>query len=61
MDIIEFAEKFMGVELQEWQKAHLRILEKLPPDTDVRIVMGRHGKVYTYLSPKTQKGLIQHG
>ena len=61
MDIVEFAEKFMDVQLQEWQKENIRVLEKLPPDTDIRIVMGRHGKVYTYLSPRTQRELIQHG
>jgi hypothetical protein len=61
MDIVEFAEKFMGVELQEWQKTNLRVLEKLPPNTDIRIVMGRHGKVYTYLSPRAQKELLRHG
>ena len=61
MDIVEFAEKFMGIELLDWQKEHIRVLEKLPPHTDIRIVMGRHGKVYTYLSQRTQKELLRHG
>ena len=61
MDIVEFAERFMNIELQEWQKEHIRVLEKLPPDTDIRIVMGRHGQVYTYLCPRTLKELTQNG
>ena len=55
MDMVEFAEKFMNVELLDWQKKHIQFLEKLPPDTDIRIVMpknaGRH-QVYTYMNPK---------
>lgn len=54
MDIVEFAEKFMGVELMEWQKIHLRTLDRLGKDADVRIVMPRHvgrRQVYIYMNP----------
>ena len=61
MDIVEFAEKTMDVKLQEWQKEHLRILEKLPPDTEIRLVIGRKGQIYTYLSQRSRKGLLHHG
>lgn len=56
MDIVEFAEKFCGVELKEWQKQHIRILEKLP--RGAKIVMGRGGRVYIYMN---QKELMPHG
>lgn len=47
MDIVEFAERFMGVELEEWQKAHLRILDRLPQDA--KITMAPNGRVYIYM------------
>lgn len=58
MDIVEFAERFMGVELQEWQKEHIRILEKLP--RGARIVMAPRGRVYIYVDQPT-KELIPYG
>lgn len=61
MDVVEFAERFMNIELQEWQKKHLRALENLGSDGDVRIVTGRKGQIYIYLDRKIQKELIQHG
>lgn len=61
MDIIEFVEKFMHVELQEWQKLYIRKLYEVTRENDIRIVMGRGGRVYTYLTPKTLKELTQNG
>lgn len=58
MDIVEFAEKFMNVELKEWQKKHIRFLEKLP--RGAKIVMGRRGQVYIYVDQPT-KELIPNG
>ena len=58
MDIVEFAEKFCGVELHEWQKKHIRILEKLP--RGARIVMAPRGRVYIYVDQPT-KELIPSG
>lgn len=62
MDIVEFAEKFMGVELLDWQKDHIRVLYDKYRDNDVRIVMpknaGRH-QVYVYMKPI--KELIANG
>lgn len=58
MDIVEFAEKFCGVELREWQKQHIRILEKLP--RGAKIVMGRGGRVYIYVD-QPAKELIPYG
>ena len=61
MDIVVFAEKFMNIELFEWQKQVLRDLENLRSEGDIRIVTGRKGQVYIYLDRRTQKELIQHG
>lgn len=58
MDIVDFAEKFMNVELKEWQREHIRALEKLP--RGAKIVMGRHGRVYIYVDQPT-KELIPNG
>lgn len=58
MDIVEFAENFCGVELKEWQKQHIRILEKLP--RGAKIVMGRGGRVYIYVD-QPAKELITYG
>lgn len=61
MDIVEFVEKFMHVDLQEWQKPYIRKLYEVTRENDVRIVMGKGGRVYTYLTPKTLKELTQNG
>lgn len=61
MDIVEFAEKFMGIELFEYQKTFLRAFEKVKSDGKVRIVTGRDGRSYIYLDDSTRQELIQHG
>ena len=58
MDIVEFAEKFYDVKLTDWQKEHIRILERLP--RGARLVMGRNGRVYIYVDQPT-KELIPYG
>ena len=58
MDMVEFAEKFMNIELKEWQKSHIRALEKLP--RGAKIVMGPRGRVYFYLE-QSVKELAQNG
>ena len=63
MDIVEFAEKFMNVELKDWQKDHIRVLyDKYSKDGEIRIVMpknaGRH-QVYIYMNQI--KELISNG
>lgn len=62
MDIAKFAEKFMNVELAEWQKDHIRVLYEKYQDGDIRIVMpknaGRH-QVYVYMNQT--KELILNG
>lgn len=55
MDIAEFAEKFMDVELKDWQKKHIRELYKMSHAGAIRIVMpkdaGRH-QAYIYMNLK---------
>lgn len=58
MDIVEFAERFCGVELRDWQKEHIRVLEKLP--RGAKIVMAPKGRVYIYVDQPT-KELIPNG
>ena len=57
MDIVEFAEKFYGASIPDWQRAHLRRVYELSKNHDIRVVM-RKGQAYTYLIPKelTQNG-----
>ena len=59
MDIIEFAEKFMDVELKDWQKKHLRVLDDLRKDADIRIVMPKSaGRKQVYIYMNTYKELF---
>lgn len=43
MDVVEFVEKIIGLELLESQKKLLRLYSKLPKGS--RIVMGRRGPI----------------
>jgi len=61
VDMVEFAEKFMNVELAEWQKQYIRLLEKLPRDIDIRVLMDRHSRVYFYMNQNSFKELILNG
>ena len=58
MVIVEFAESFMNVELKDWQKEHIRVLDKLP--RGAKIVMAPRGRVYIYVDQPT-KELIPNG
>ena len=60
MDIVDFAEKFMNVELMEWQKIQLRTLDRLGKDANIRIVMPRHaGRRQAYIYMNQSKELIE--
>lgn len=61
MDIVEFAEKFMRVELLEYQKNILRAFDKLRSDGKVRVVTSRDGRIYIYLDNTMRQELIKHG
>lgn len=61
MDVVEFAERFLNVELSEYQKQFLRDLENLGSKGDIRIVMDRHNGVYIYLDKLARMELIQNG
>jgi hypothetical protein len=56
MDIIDVAEKMYGVQLSDWQKEHIRTLDKLGKNTNIRIIIPRHNgrddAVYFYLNLK---------
>ena len=56
MDIVDFAEKFMNIELNEWQKKVIRTLDELGKDAKICINMPRHlGRdqaVYIYMKSK---------
>jgi hypothetical protein len=56
MDIAEIAEKMYGIKLSDWQKEHIRTLDKFGKKADIRIVMPRHNgrdeAVYFYLNTK---------
>lgn len=61
MDIVEFAEKFMNIELLEYQKICLREFEKLRSDGKIRIATGRDGRSYIYLDKTMQRELTHNG
>lgn len=61
MDVVEFAERFLNVELSEYQKQFLRDLENLRSKGDIRIVMNRHNGAYIYLDKLARMELIQNG
>lgn len=58
MDVVEFAENICGAKLNKWQKPYIRFLNELSHKYDVRIVMGKDGKVFTYIK---HKELVQNG
>lgn len=61
MDVVEYAEMICNTKIPDWQKEHLRKVFEVSKTNDIRIVMGRHGKVYMYLTPKTLKELSNDG
>lgn len=61
MDVVEFAEKWLGVELKDWQKEHLRTLDSMRLQGPIRVIMRYPDEFYIYLDQTTQKELIQNG
>lgn len=62
MDIVEFIERFMDIELKDWQKEYIKMLDETRRDADIRICMPRHSgrkhQMYIYMNAKE---LISHG
>lgn len=56
VDIAEFVERFMDIELKDWQKEHLRLLDETSRNADIRICMPRHAgrshQMYIYMNAK---------
>ena len=56
MDITDLAEKFLDIKLADWQKEHIRTLDRLGKNAEIRICMpkdhGRSEAVYIYLNAK---------
>ena len=62
MDIVEFAENFMNVELKDWQKKHIRALYEMSKNNDIRIVMPKNaGRSQAYIYIDKIKELIPNG
>lgn len=61
MDIVEFVEKYMNIELFEYQKKFLRELDKLRSEGNIRMVCIPTGRTYIYLDKTTQQELVKHG
>ena len=61
MDVVEFAEKYMNIQLFEYQKQFLRDLENLRSDGDIKIIRGRDGRIYIYPDKRIQRELINRG
>lgn len=60
MDIVEFAEKFCGVELFEYQKELLRRIDELRHEGKIYFLHGRRGP-YIYIDKTMQKELLSNG
>ena len=60
MDIVEFAEKFCGVELFECQKELLRRIDELRHEGKIYFLHGRRGP-YIYIDKTMQKELLSNG
>lgn len=62
MDIVEFVERFMDIELKDWQKKHIKMLDETRRDADIRICMPKHNgrshQMYIYMNAKE---LISNG
>ena len=52
MDVVDFVENICGAKLNNWQKQYLRLLYGLSRKGDVKIVMDRDGRVFTYIKKK---------
>lgn len=61
MDVVEFAEKFLGTELKDWQKDHLRRLDSMRLRGPIRVIMRYPGEFYIYLDQDSKRELIHNG
>lgn len=61
MDIVEFVEKRVGIELFDCQKELLKRLGKLCSNGSGRVLIGRHAGVYIYMDQKSKKELVSNG
>lgn len=62
VDIVEFAEKFMNVELQDWQKNHLRMLDEMRKDGRICVAMPKNaGRRQVYIYMDQYKELMNNG
>lgn len=62
MDVVEFAEKFMNVELPEWQKKYLRLLYETGKDAKIYIYMPPHaGRTQALIHINNTKELLSNG
>ena len=62
MDVVEFAEKFYGAELPEWQKEYLRLLYETGKDAKVYICMPPHaGRTQALIHINNIKELLSNG
>mgnify|MGYP003289520909 CR=1 FL=1 len=52
MDIVDFVEKIMSIELFDYQKEMLRAISKIPPNS--KIVYGRNGRIYVISSTSVE-------
>lgn len=62
MDVVEFAERFYGAELPEWQKEHIRALYKMHMDAKIYICMPKHsGRRQALIHINNIKELLSNG
>ena len=64
MDIADFAERFAGTKLPEWQKEYLRVLYERSRDTPIYISIRPHqgrDAFYTYFDRNILRELTQNG
>ena len=62
MDIVEFAEKFAGGKLPEWQKRYIRTLDEMGKDARIYIVYPpKTGRTQAYIYLDQMKELLSNG
>ena len=62
MDVVEFAEKYYNVELPDWQKKYLRLLNEMRTPTTIHIVMPKDsGRTQAYIYIDQIKELLSNG
>ena len=62
MDVVEFAERFMNVELADWQKKHLQALYEMGTDAKVYICMPKNAsRKLAYIRINNSRELISIG